>query len=256
MIKNLLVNGCSFTAQVRSPGAKDSIVPWADHVAHHFHVPECDYMNWAQGGAGNFYIANSTIDRIESAGLKPNDTLILVMWSGLSRKDIRISQEYFEILQDYNCKNSIDGNYYLCSGGAVNSWWHHPAVKPCFFNVYRASNWQSLVRDSISYIMHLQNYLESKQFRYKFLSFINYWQADRILPVDQEYVIERVFCQQELQTKIDFSKWIFVNQDKDGLYEYALLLGDVQDDGFHPAARAHESFAKNIVIPKLVEYFN
>ena len=60
MIKNLIVNGCSFT--------DDRVVhTWATELKKKY--PEIDYHNIASGGAGNDYICNSTIDFLANTGI-------------------------------------------------------------------------------------------------------------------------------------------------------------------------------------------
>ena len=86
MIKNLIVNGCSFTYETPES--------WATHLRWALDVPF--YRNLAFSGAGNRYICDSTIEYLESNNFVPEDTLVVVMWSGVGRQDLRITKEWYD----------------------------------------------------------------------------------------------------------------------------------------------------------------
>ena len=76
--KKLIVSGCSFTAG-------DS---WAQFLAEKYNL---ELVNLAVGGGGNKHIADSLILYLEQNKCDITNTLIGVMWSGISRTEWMIS---------------------------------------------------------------------------------------------------------------------------------------------------------------------
>ena len=111
MIKNLVTSGCSFTDDSQQP-------TWVKSVAN---ICNIKYHNLARGGAGNSYICNSVIDQLDTGMHDPAETLVLVMWSGTSRKDIRVGEEYWNDLNYYFKFKSTEHNYYVGSCGTGNA---------------------------------------------------------------------------------------------------------------------------------------
>ena len=86
---NIVVNGSSVTALSGS---------WSENI------PTLNpnlYNNLARPGSGNRFIAESTIDYLESADLPSLDTLVIVMWTGAHRKDIRFSFDWYKHYKNF-----------------------------------------------------------------------------------------------------------------------------------------------------------
>jgi hypothetical protein len=81
--KNLLVSGCSFTWN----NSEKHLCSWPYYLrdlAKFEQVYDC-----SQSGAGSNHIFNSVINEIQTnPNLSPDDTLVIVMWSGLTRTDV------------------------------------------------------------------------------------------------------------------------------------------------------------------------
>lgn len=71
----LITFGCSFTDY--------SWPTWADIIAYDL---DCEYENWAIGGAGNQQIARRIMYRDQQFGWQPDD-LVIVQWSSITRED-------------------------------------------------------------------------------------------------------------------------------------------------------------------------
>jgi hypothetical protein len=56
----------------------------------------------------------------------------------------------------------------------------------------------------------------------------------------------------ELMSLIDFDKWIFKNENKDGYYEVAKELNSFRPDGFHPGPEASKIWGQ-IVKDRLIK---
>jgi len=81
--KNLLVSGCSFTYN----NHESAVCSWPYYLrdlAEFKQVYDC-----SQSGVGSNHIFNSIVNEIETnPAIRPDNTLIIVMWSGLSRTDV------------------------------------------------------------------------------------------------------------------------------------------------------------------------
>jgi len=255
MIKNLVVNGCSFTESnhLQTEGGPYG-GSWAAHVSTAL-APN-SYQNLARSGAGNFYISNSTIDYLASNRPDPKETLVIVMWSGSGRKDFRISGEWyyhFENQYTYRAKSGSDDDseYYLFSGGLTNSWMSSSITKKAFEWPYRMSDPVSLCKDSLMHIINLESYLQAHGYQYRFTGYFNQWtdQADHS-HISGDYSLGYFLKDIPTYKNYSFKNWIFVDQQRNCLGEFASDL-DLLDHTHHPLAAAHQMFAEKIIIPAL-----
>lgn len=249
MIKNLVVSGCSFTEY------KDEFDSWANIVAKHYQVEE--YVNLAKSGAGNYYICNSIIDYLEEYQLSPSTTLILVMWSGIGRRDARISGDFYYSLENYNYKtknNDATDGYYIFSGGMSNSWLNHPLAKNFFWEQYKASDPFVECKYSLEQFTRLTDYTNSRGFLYKCTSFVNYWRPDAESVDMGMYSLGHFSRDMPMYKNFNFSPWFFTDSKRNCFYEFAKDQGLIGQDGYHPDAQAHKLFANNIVIPNVDNY--
>jgi hypothetical protein len=244
MIKNLVVNGCSYTEGNS----------WAQSV--NIALTPGHYKNLAQIGAGNFYISNSTIDYLSSNNLNPTETLVIVMWSGTGRKDIRISGEwYYHLKNQYACLanafNDNESEYYLFSGGATNSWITNSTTKKVFEWFYKLSDPVTLCKDTLMHIVNLENYLKVNGYQYRFAGYINQWTTETDhSPIVGDYSIGHFLKDVPIYKNYNFNNWIFVDQQRNCLGEFASSIGEL-DATSHPTTTAHRLFAEQIIIPAL-----
>jgi len=248
MIKNLIVNGCSFT--------DDRVVhTWATELKKKY--PEIDYHNIASGAAGNDYICNSTIDFLEKHSFNPNNTLVLIMWSGTGRKDLRISGEWWYHLREegyYSGRNFSDSEYYVFSGGLTNSWTTNKTTKKMFDWLYRLSDPTTLCQNSLLNFLNLENYLKVNQYQYKCTSYVNYWDLLEQSNFNAGDYSIGYFCKDySLYQNYNFSNWFFVNEQKDCLAEFAHQHGELDTTG-HPTEICHKKFAEDVVIPMIKNF--
>jgi hypothetical protein len=86
--KNLLVSGCSYTFN----NSENHICSWPYYLrdlAGFNEVYDC-----SQSGAGSNHIFNSIINEIETnININIQDTLVIIMWSGLTRTDVIAEQD-------------------------------------------------------------------------------------------------------------------------------------------------------------------
>jgi len=264
LIRNFLANGCSFTEYAEHPDLPDGKhKTWATYLSEAMAVE--NHINLASSGAGNDYICHSTINYLENADLDPEQTLVIVMWSGIYRTDLPMSQawyNHFKFGEHTVCKT--DGiSYWINSGGFDTGWRKKPTVKPIFEHVYKITEAVDHCMKSLRYFVMLESYLKSRGYKFLFTSYINYWQDN--LPY---YVIKNeppfenkltadpligYHCKDyPILKKFDFSNWFFVNDQRDTICEFS----HTQDprtprDNWHPSYKMHQKFAEEIVLPRV-----
>ena len=237
MTKNLIVNGCSYTDDRRYS-------TWATHIGKRYK----NYTNLGRGGAGNDYIALSTVEYIESSNPDPKDTLVIVMWSSIGKKDVLISGEnYFKLKDDYPylASNSTE-TYYLFSGGLTHSWLDNKETKKMFWEFYRNSDPLSLCKESLFNFILLENYLTSKGYKYLFTPYANCWDEQQESTMGGDYSIG-YFCNQDdtqMYRNFDFSHW-YIDQC---LADYAKERNELNHT-WHPVSSCHERYASEVLTP-------
>ena len=254
MIENIVVSGCSFTE------LNDDYISWSEHIANHYGVKS--YVNLGMGAAGNYYIANSIIDYLECNQLDPEKTLVLAMWSGVARKYLRVTQEWWDLLDHqgyafkaqthyFSVKHGIDeSNYFIFGGNGVGK---NDMMKSIFSWSNKVSSPKIVCKESLIQFLNLKNYLKTQGYPYRFFSYLNYWNSAETTKFD-EYSIGLHCARTGIFKNFDFSNWIFVNDKKDCFGEYAIQEQQL-DSTNHPTGQCHQTFAENIVIPNLKALF-
>jgi hypothetical protein len=246
-IKNLVVNGCSFTDDRECK-------TWASEVANSY--PDLNYFNLASGAAGNNYILDSTINFLEQQRLDPNNTLVLIMWSGIGRKDMQISGEWwYHLTKDYPVGRKLNDCYYIFSGGMSNSWRDNLTTRKIFDWYYKLSDPETLCQESLMNFLHLENYLQVRNYNYRLTNYVNCWnRGNQSNSNGGDYSIAYFSAKNPVYQNMDFTNWFFVNDQKECLSEFATNMGQLDETG-HPTELAHKKFAQQVVNPVLKKLF-
>ena len=250
-MRNLVVNGCSFCED------NSGSLTWASFVNQK--LASHNYYNIAQGGAGNQYICHSTIEFLESSNLDPKDTTVIVMWSGIGRKDLHISGEwYFHLRETYSCLcQKQNESYYLHSGGLTNSWTQDKQTQQIFSPLYKLSDPLSICTENLLFFIQLQSYLRDKNYKFYFTNYFNTWDETVAATNGGDYCIAHYCSMQNLPlyNAFDFENWFFVDDNKNCLGNFAEQMNEL-DESSHPTLVAHEKFADQVIIPLLTESDN
>ena len=251
MIKNLIVSGCSFTETVDRG--------WADEVSDKF-KPK-NFINLAKSGAGNFYIADSLVQCLVTEKLVPSETIVLVMWSGMTRKDICVSKDYSKILDRISSTTRYD-QYYAHSGGIAGTWqsdtnrstvfkWF---IHPLFDALYKATDYASCSHDTLSNMVSTKSFLELQGYNYRFMSYVNYWgTGPHEVSPNMDFNIKEFIPNDPLLGLLG-DKWIWADGNNMCFYEFAKQRNLLMDDNFHPSEQAHKLFADTVILPQLQGY--
>lgn len=241
---NILISGCSFTHWPEEPGSDQNIC-WPAYL--------CDYRedlnitNKAEPAAGNQYVGDSIVNAV----IREKFDHVIAMWSGVSRLD------YLTGLDDPDWKKLFDsyGFYrrmdscpeslgYIFSGGKMGTWYGNNVAYKMFYEMYKVSSDSSLAHINLMEIIKTQNFLENKNIPYHFMSYVNYWTRAPEVSPNGDFGVLALPELQTLIAEIDWSRWIFLNDQKDGLYELAKSNNDFQEDGFHPGVNTHRQWAE------------
>jgi len=249
MIKNFIANGCSFTEYVNHP--EEIIKTWATYLAEEMQLD--NHVNLASSGVGNAYICHSTINYLEANNLIPEQTLVIVMWSGPTRIDFPMSQDWYNHMKfgEYSCCKTDSIGYWINSGGIGGGWQYSKESQKIFEPLYRITDPLDLCMQSLRYFIMLESYLKQHGYKFLFTSFINFWDAtEEFTKVPAgEYNLGWICKEQPLFQNFDFSNWFFVNDNKDTICEFS--WDDKSNGNAHPRDEMHQRFAKEVVLPRV-----
>jgi hypothetical protein len=244
MIKNFIASGCSFT--------NNASQDWPSVIAQKYN-PAC-YHNLARGAAGNYYISETVIQCLNKEQFNPKETLVTIMWSGYTKLDLQVTEQFFKMLDDYQYKTEIFKNYFIFSGGELGRWQNKLLLKNLFRSLYSVMNSEILANQTLNQMLRCQLYLERYGYNYKFLSFANLWQDTKDLISRQDYSLKTF--KDPLYDQVLKADWIFNDDKKNCFYEFAKERGLLLGDNFHPNEQAHKEFACEHIIPHIKTYFN
>lgn len=261
--KHFVTSGCSFSAIHADC--------WNSELQKLLGIP---MINMGISSAGNSWISKSAIHAAQSlleAGTPGEEILMIVMWSGIDRKDSFISvketSNYIDMIAPpdmaTNPANFIDSNilgtssidgYLLgtlgCSFGNENI----NSFKRRLIGEFYSD--EALAIASYENFLRLQWYCRANNIELVNLTYTDimhyprYHFADQrdIHPLTKDYYPRNIA---PLSRMIDFTKWIFW-KDSGGLYEYTRdnKLQFNRDD-FHPHVDSHAYYARNFLLPAL-----
>jgi len=238
----ILISGCSFTSWPEYPGGPNICWPKYTQELN----PDWEIRMVGEPAAGNQYIADSIIRSV----IEQRPDHVLVMWSGVSRLDFLTSLEdpaWERMYDSYGfyrrvdqCPNELG---YIFSGGRVGTWFDNPVARQMFTQMYKVSNPASLGSINLMEMVKTQNFLQNKGIPYHFMSYVNYWTTEEHVSRNGDFGVMAIPQLRPLINELDFSRWIFTNNHRDGIFEMAQEANDFQSDGFHPGNATSEAWA-------------
>ena len=235
-IKNLLVSGCSFTYN-RSVSAS---VAWPYYLRDLGGFETV--LDTSLPGAGNFHISNSLIWALESESINPEQSLVIVMWSGSDRDDwitpgSNINQYPFEFKYSDNVMSAITG------GASAESRGNTKIQHKDFFAVQTP---ESRAIKNYLIITNTWHYLQNKGFRFVFLNFNNLTLPSRTKHFDIKKYLPKKPCD-----NLDHMIEPIIDP-----YTWALKNDLLWTDDFHPSPDGHLSWTKYVLLPHLKSRFS
>jgi hypothetical protein len=230
-------------------------------------------FNKGHGSSGNDWISKTIIYQTQElldAGVNPSEILVGIMWSGIDRKSLFLSQretsgykQLINFISDHaNPVNFIDGkpNVYdqhnEIDGYLVGSMGCRFANKKIDdFKIEAISKFfcnEALAIESYEQFLRTQWFLESKGIKYfmqTYMDIMHYPYYNRNT-VTTQYYYRNIM---PLYKMIDFDKWIFWGETG-GLYEYGKDQNlPFATDNLHLETKSHEYYVENYLLPKLKE---
>lgn len=233
---NLIVSGCSFTSWIYKT--------WPDYLQTL--LPNVNLHQLGHPGAGNYYIRKSVVNHINSNKFNPSDTIVLVMWSGISRRDLEVSRYFIDLdLTNKKDMKNIGTSFFISSGGELGGWRSSPVTEDYFESLYKMTDQKIHLSDTLDNISMLESFLNHKSIRYKFMSYTNNFVSESEWEGDD---YSASFCDPTYQSsELLNENWIFIDDARNSLHTFAKNAKMLTEDGFHPTTEAHELFAKSIV---------
>ena len=223
----ILASGCSFT------GDKNS---WA----HRLQVLGHNVTNLGLSAAGNRYITDITIRELLLH--KNSYDYVLVMWSGLTRFDFFVDAAVIDMYPSLHWRaKKITDNFGFVTGGALpdNA---HPVSVSIKKELELVTNYELRAYQSLLEMIKLQSFLKHNKISYKFMSYVNYWNDDDFV-VNNNFGVNKFKSLSLLIDNIDFSNFIFYNNNKDGIYEMCSVMTDgLGSDNFHPSTSGYNAW--------------
>jgi len=224
-----LINGCSFS---RGPLAWPYFLDTVDQT---------NIVNLACAGAGNTYIHETTVNAVAQR----NYDIVLVMWSGIERVDLKISHpEVFglstctsryqrrqndwleKITTPFDDQQLVESDWIFgaghYNGDAVM---HESGV---FDGIYRYQEQPQFRYGLLQKIIALQNTLKNVNVPYVFMFYQNY--------------ISELHLDQHLCKLVDWNN-CFVDGN---IYDIATTNNWFDHDGFHPGIDANQLWAEKL----------
>ena len=228
---NLVVSGCSFTYN----NSVTTACTWPYYLrelGNFKKVYDCSLP-----GAGNYHISHSLQWELGEGKLDPNNTLVVVMWSGNDRDDLIGTKD---ILNDYPM------SYYyfssavsLITGGSHQEAYVNTSANIKSINTVKSH--QSRAVENFLYRDSLKTWLDHRGYRSVFLEYI-----DRSLPNRTKDFEITPYLPPSYQKRLND----ITSQCMD-LYTFSLKNDLLFNDDFHPSDEGHIQWTKEILIPFL-----
>ena len=223
--KNLLVSGCSFTHSLDGG-------TWPYHLQRLGSFE--NLIDCACPGAGNFHIHHSIIWEIENnSNITPENTLVIVMWSGYDRDDIIVDPASID--KTHGCRYQYTDQAWLAitggEGGKENT------IVP-LDTIKKVKNLNSRSIDNYILISSLYHYLTAKKFKFVFTDYYTP-KGGRDSNFEPTQYIESLAD--------SFNK--MTRQISPNLGDYADILSTPSR---HPTGDQHLKWCQEVLIPHLV----
>lgn len=221
--KNLLVSGCSFTYN----NSETHLCSWPYYLrdlAGFEQVYDC-----SQSGAGSNHIFNSVINEIETnSSIGPDSTLIIIMWSGLTRTDVIATTDItrpWHSMSNYNFDEKFSTFSIFNQPHETNSIPGDLCIK-----YKKLISTDAQIYESCLKIIALESYLRQKGFSFLFLSWQNPWPELEIVSIGPI-----------IRSKLE---------NVDYLGEFAVVRDQTERCG-HPTPDAYLAWTREKLLPHL-----
>ena len=231
-MKNLLTFGCSFTDSddelISAPNEtpikyREPHTSWSVELAR---LTDSNPICKGKGAVGNFYITNRIYDTVDDS----DNSVVIVMWSGIDRVDIAVSKKEFYYFDKQNIRDN-----WLHSGGKIlfdnsktkDRYWHN------YYRTYHTE--EDSYTQTLQHIIGAQEFLSNRKIPYLFLTYKDIFTG-------RKRIYERA---KNLENHINWDKFHFPNGKFGGEFEWVKDNNLTwNEDGVHPSSESHRKFAE------------
>lgn len=266
-MKHIVTSGCSFSEK----GSRS----WPHHLSD---VLDITVYKLGLSSAGNHWIAKSAIHQVHkllSEGVSPDDISVIIMWSGIDRKDLFISStgtpNYRDLIsvswgpnpvnfidqpEDVVYKSNLTDGYLVGTPHCNFENKHIQRVKQELAVNYFSD--EAMAIESYENFLRVQWFCESKKIKLMNMTFMDIMYYPLYNPsynTLQNNVLTKDLYRNiaPLYDMIDFNNWLFW-KETGGLYEYTRDNNlTFEQDEIHPTVHSHEYFVENFLMKALLE---
>ena len=224
MYKKLLVNGCSFTWN----NSETECCSWPYYLRDLVNFDKV--FDCSQSGAGTNHIFNSTVNAIETHGLIPEEVLVIIVWSGLTRTDVIAETS---VTKNYHSMSNYNFTESFSTLSIFNSTPGNSELDKLSNQYKRNISVDAQIYESAIKIIALKNYLENKKFNFVFAQYQDLTPEIKVLPI---------ILQEKLNTCFD-------NLSSIGSYST-----EFESDG-HPTPNSYLNWTRSQLIPYLLNKY-
>jgi hypothetical protein len=226
-MKNLLTFGCSFTDNDEEKMVNGKYTEphktWPVELARLTNTnPICK----GKGAVGNSYITNRIYETVDDS----DNSVVIVMWSGIDRIDMAVSKREFHYFDKHNIRDN-----WLHSGGKMlfdnsktkDRYWHN------YYKTYHTEEDSYL--QTLQHIIGAQEFLSNRKIPYLFLTYKDIFTG-------RERIYKRA---KNLENQINWNKFHFPNGKFGGEFEWVKDNNLTwAEDKHHPSSESHRKFAE------------
>ena len=213
-----MVGGCSFTYNISDTDSSSWPYYLRDKCGFD-QVYDCSIE-----GASNYQIFTSVIYALETHNLDPQETLVIIMWSGYQRESKIVSADSVsdkKYVYDYNSQVSC-----------IN--------KTGYNTQFNQRSKESIALENYIHIISTWNYLKNCNYQFVFLDFVD-------TKIGHKSTID---IEQHLPTELR-KKFTSMFLDIENFFVYCVKHNQLQQDQFHPTIQGHLDWTHNVLAPAL-----
>lgn len=229
--KNLVVSGCSFTHTLSSKVPTTWPYYFRD-LATFQEVFSC-----AVPGAGNYFISQSVIWGLETNKLPPDQTLVVVMWSGHDREDGIFSSNAIDNDSNFVYHFTNNVSHGMTGGssrnGDGNTRWFG------YRDIHKFKSFESRAVENAIWKIQLKRYLDACGYQSIFVDFLDPAVPNRTNNFDIVKFLPDTI-------KETYSSIMDPVQD---IYSFCLKRMLLSNDDFHPSPDGNLAWTREILIP-------
>jgi hypothetical protein len=236
--KNLVVGGCSFTCT--SGGGRP--VSWPYYFRDLASIQKV--FSCAIPGAGNYFISQSIIWGLETKKLPPDQTLVVVMWSGHDREDEIFSSETIDNDSNYVYQFTDNVCHGLTGGstrdGDGNTRWFG------YRDIHKFKNFESRAIENAIWKIQLKRYLDGCGYQSIFVDFL-----DPAIPNRSNNFDIVKFLPDTIKATYNL-----IMDPVQDIYSFCIKRMLLSKDDVHPSPDGNLAWTREVLLPYCRNKFN